>query len=79
MMDEVHSWGYSRAKRKRSEPQDTLCSPCKQCCQIPQLGQIYNASNFFSVEDNIIFNPIFEMLSSRAIQNISDMLGYLKW
>ena len=36
-----------------------------------------NASNFLTVKDNIMFNPIFGMLSSRAIQNIPDMLGYL--
>jgi len=36
-----------------------------------------NASNFLTVKDNIIFNPIFGMLSSRAIQNIPDMLDYL--
>ena len=26
-----------------------------------------------------MLNPIFEMLGSRAIQNIPDMLGYLSW
>jgi len=36
-----------------------------------------NASYFLTVKDNIMFNPIFGMLSSRAIQNIPDMLGYL--
>ena len=35
-----------------------------------------NASNFLTGKDNIMFNPIFGMLSSRAIQNIPDMLGY---
>jgi len=34
-------------------------------------------SNFLTVEHNIMFNPIFGMLSSRAIQNIPNMLGYL--
>jgi len=38
-----------------------------------------NACNFLTVKDNKMFNPIFGMLSSRAIQNISDMLGYLYW
>jgi len=32
-----------------------------------------NASNFLTVKDNIKLNPIFGMLSSRAIQNIPDM------
>ena len=36
-----------------------------------------NASNLLTVKDNIKLNPIFGMLSSRAIQNIPDMLGYL--
>jgi len=36
-----------------------------------------NASNFLTIKDNIILNPIFGMLSSRAIQNIPHMLGYL--
>jgi len=36
-----------------------------------------NASNFLTVKDNITFNTISGMLSSRAIQNIPDMLGYL--
>ena len=36
-----------------------------------------NASNFLTVKDNIMLNPIFGMLSSRAIQNITNMLGYL--
>jgi len=36
-----------------------------------------NASYVLTVEDNIMLNPIFGMLSSRAIQNIPDMLGYL--
>jgi len=35
------------------------------------------ASNFLTGKDNITLNPIFGMLSSRAIQNIPDMLGYL--
>jgi len=30
-----------------------------------------NVSNFLTVKDNIMFNPIFGMLSSRAIQNIT--------
>jgi len=37
-----------------------------------------NASNFLIVKDNITFNPIFGVLSSRAFQIIPDMLGYLK-
>jgi len=36
-----------------------------------------NASNFLTGKDNIMLNPIFGMLSSRAIQNIPDMLGYI--
>ena len=36
-----------------------------------------NASNFLTEKDNMMLNPIFGMLSSRAIQNISNMLGYL--
>jgi len=36
-----------------------------------------NASHFLTVKGNIMFDPIFGMLSSRAIQNIPDMLGYL--
>jgi len=36
-----------------------------------------NASNILTVKDNIMLNPVFGMLSSRAIQNIPDMLGYL--
>ena len=36
-----------------------------------------NASNFLTGKDNIMLNPIFGMLSSRATQNIPDMLGYL--
>jgi len=36
-----------------------------------------NASNFLTGKDNIMFNPIFGMFSSRAIQSIPDMIGYL--
>ena len=36
-----------------------------------------NASNFLTVQDNIMLNPIVGTFSSRAIQNIPDMLGYL--
>jgi len=36
-----------------------------------------NASNFLTVKDYMMLNRIFRMLSSRAIQNIPDMLGYL--
>ena len=36
-----------------------------------------NASNFLAVKDNMMLNLFFGMLSSRAIQNISDMMGYL--
>jgi len=36
-----------------------------------------NACNFLTIKDDITCNPIFGMLSSRAIQNIPDMLGYL--
>jgi len=35
-----------------------------------------NASNILTSKDNIMLNPIFGMLSSRAIQNIPDMIGY---
>ena len=35
------------------------------------------ASNFLTVKDYMMLNPTFGMLSSRAILNISDMLGYL--
>jgi len=34
-------------------------------------------SKVLTVKDNITFNPIFGMLSLRAIQNIPDMVGYL--
>jgi len=30
-----------------------------------------------TVKDNKMFNPIFGMLSSKAIRNIPDMIGYL--
>ena len=33
--------------------------------------------NLLTVKDNIMFNPIFGMISSSAIQNIPDMLSYL--
>jgi len=36
-----------------------------------------NASYFLTGKDNITLNTMFGMLSSRAIQNIPDMLGYL--
>jgi len=36
-----------------------------------------NASYFLRGKDDMMLNPIFGMLSSRAIQNIPDMLGYL--
>jgi len=36
-----------------------------------------NASYFLTGKDNIMLNPIFGTLSSRAIQNIPDMIGYL--
>ena len=36
-----------------------------------------DTSTFLTVKDNLMLNPIFEMLSSRAIQHIPDMLGYL--
>jgi len=38
-----------------------------------------NASYFLTVKDNMMLTPIFGMLSSRAIQNIPNMLGYLQW
>ena len=38
-----------------------------------------NASNFLTVKDNMMLNPISGMLSSRAIQNTPDRLGYLLW
>jgi len=36
-----------------------------------------NASYFLTGKDNIMLHPICGMLSSRAIQNIPVMLGYL--
>ena len=36
-----------------------------------------NALNFLTSKDKITFNPIFGLPSSRAIQNIPNMLGYL--
>ena len=36
-----------------------------------------NAFKSLTVKDNIMLNPIFGMLSSRGIQNIPDMIGYL--
>jgi len=33
--------------------------------------------DFLTVKDNVMFDPIFGMLSFRAIQNIPDMPGYL--
>jgi len=36
-----------------------------------------NACYFLTVKDNLMLNSSFGMLSSRAIQNIPDMLGYL--
>jgi len=36
-----------------------------------------NASNFLTVKDNMMLNPIFGMLTSRAFQNIPDLIGYL--
>ena len=36
-----------------------------------------NAVKFLAKRDNLVINPIIRLLSSRAIQNISDMLGYV--
>ena len=36
-----------------------------------------NAINFVIGKDSLTFNPIFEVLSSRAIQNIPNLQGYL--
>ena len=36
-----------------------------------------NASNFLTGKENTMLNPIFGMLSSRAIKNIPDMPGWL--
>jgi len=38
-----------------------------------------NASTFLTVKSNIMLNPIFGMLSSRAIRDIPGMIGYLYW
>jgi len=40
---------------------------------------LLNAFNFLSDRDKFVINLIFELLSSRAIQIIPDMLGYLQW
>jgi len=47
----------------------------------PATALNYTASNSSTVKDNIMFNPIFGMLtvSSSVIQNIPDMIGYLYW
>lgn len=36
-----------------------------------------NAVNFLIVKDNLVINPNFELLSSREIQNMSDMLSLM--
>jgi len=37
-----------------------------------------NAIIFLTGRGNLMINPIFELLSSRAIQNIPNMTGYLQ-
>jgi len=51
----------------------------KQCCQIPRLRKIWTRLPFLTVKDNMVLNPIFGKLTSRAIQNIPDMIGHLQW
>jgi len=48
-----------------------------QCCHIS--GPFLNAVYFLTGKVNKVINPIFELLSSRAIHNIPDMLSYLLW
>jgi len=36
-----------------------------------------NAINFLTGTDKLMINPIFELLSSRAIRNIPNTVGYL--
>ena len=64
-----------------------MCSKDHPAVHVPQYRQAVlpdsatpsnlNASNFLTVKDNMMLNPIFGMLSSRAIQNIPYLLGYL--
>ena len=44
---------------------------------LPDIGTLsfVNADNVLIGKDNLVINTIFELLSSRAIQNISDMLS----
>jgi len=44
---------------------------------LPDIGTLsfVNADNVLTGKDNLVINTIFELLSSRAIQNISDMLS----
>jgi len=46
---------------------------------MPDFANLFllNATNFLNFRDNLMINPIFELLSSRAIQNIPNMIGYL--
>jgi len=39
--------------------------------------RILTRLNIFTREHNLVIDPIFGFLSSRAIQNIPNMLGYL--
>jgi len=39
---------------------------------------LLNAVNFLTGKDNLVTNPIFELLSSRAIQNIPNLSDYLR-
>jgi len=43
------------------------------------LSRLHNSKHgiFFTLRDNLMINVIFELLSSRAIQNILDLPGYL--
>ena len=40
---------------------------------------LLNAVNFVIFRDNLMISPIFGLFSSRAIQNIPNLLGYLEW
>jgi len=48
-----------------------------QRCQISRIQFLQNAFSFSIDENNFMISTIPEILSSRAIQNIPNMLGYL--
>jgi len=67
-LDRLYDFG-EYLKEKESSPTKTH----------PDFATLFplNVVNFLTGRDNLMINPIFELLSSRSFQNISNMIGYL--